>query len=99
MKNLTHKQLLRRLKGADLSKLSEADRATLEAALKQDTIPKGQYRVKRLSAWISRKGFDYVVSQKFRILEGEFAGRELVILQELDDSDHLELKEDAAPEA
>jgi hypothetical protein len=92
---LTHKQLLKRLKGADLTNLSEADRAILEDALKKDTIPKGHYRVKRLSAWISRKGFDYVVSQKFRILEGEFAGRELVVLQELDDSDQLELKEDA----
>lgn len=61
----------------------------------REAIPKGQYRVKRLSAWLSRKGFDYVINQKFRILEGAYAGRELVVLQELDDSDQLELKEDA----
>lgn len=89
------KDIIRRLKKIDPSKLSASDRALLEEALQKETIPKGTYRVKRLSAGISRKGFDYVITQKFRILEGEYAGREVLILQELDDSDILELKEDA----
>lgn len=94
-KTMTRKQLVQRMKGMDLTKLSEADRAILEDAMKKDTIPKGIYRVKRLSAWLSRAGFDYVINQKFKILEGPYAGREVLITQELDDSDQLELKEDA----
>lgn len=62
-----------------------------------DTIPAGSYRVKRLSAWLCRKGFDYILNQKFRILEGPYKGRELVLTQELDDGEHLELKTDANP--
>lgn len=60
-----------------------------------ETIPAGDYRVKRLSAWLCRKGFDYILNQKFKILEGPYKGREIVLMQELDDSDHLELKVDA----
>ncbi len=64
-------------------------------ALNPDSIPAGDYRVKRLSAWLCRKGFDYVLNQKFRIIEGPHKGREMVLTQELDDSDRLELKEEA----
>jgi hypothetical protein len=78
-----------------LLNLSEEQLAAVKAAMEADTIPAGTYRVKRLSAWLSRKGFEYVLSQKFRILEGPHAGRELVVTQELDDSDTLELKTDA----
>jgi hypothetical protein len=62
-----------------------------------EEIPLGTYRVKRESAWVSRRGFDYVLNQKFRILEGPFKGRRLMVTQELDDSDTLELKADAPP--
>lgn len=62
-----------------------------------DDVPTGDYKVKRLSAWLSRKGFDYILNQKFRILEGPYKGRELLVTQELDDSDNLQLKSDANP--
>lgn len=89
------KDIIRRLQKIDRSKLSEAERKALEEALKAETIPKGTYRVRRISAGISRKGFDYIITQKFRITEGEYAGREILTTQELDDSDILELREDA----
>lgn len=78
-----------------LTNLSDEQMAAAMEVMKRDTIPRGHYRVKRLSAWLSKKGFDYVINQKFRILEGDYAGREVLIVQELDDSDALELKEDA----
>jgi hypothetical protein len=92
---MNRQQLRERMKKLDRSKVSPEDLAILDAAIKGDTIPKGTYRVKRLSAWLSRVGFDYVINQKFKILEGSFTGREIMVTQELDDSDQLELKEDA----
>lgn len=62
-----------------------------------DIIPKGTYKVKRESAWIGRKGFDYVVKQKFSITEGPFKGRRLVLSYSLEDVDVMELNEDAPP--
>lgn len=92
---MNRQQLRDKMKKLDRSKVSPEDLAILDAALKADTIPAGNYRVKRLSAWLSRVGFDYVLNQKFKILEGPHAGRELMVTQELDDSDTLELKADA----
>lgn len=62
-----------------------------------DTIPAGTYKVKRESAWIVRKGFDYVVKQKYRVTDGPFKGRAIVASYTLEDSDVMELSQDASP--
>lgn len=62
-----------------------------------EEIPKGTYRVRRESAWLCRKGFGYELRQKFRILEGPYKGRQVLLCQELDDSETLEIREDAPP--
>lgn len=62
-----------------------------------EVIPAGEYSVKRLSAWVSRKGFDYVLTQKFEITAGPHKGRRLHVTQELDDSNILALQVDVNP--
>ncbi len=65
--------------------------------MSKDTIPRGTYPVKRESLWVTRRGFDYVVNQKYRITEGPFKGRAMVLSYVVEENNVMELGTDAEP--